>query len=91
MAIHKLDLTDFHDADYSLFAIHSNLEDYHLALSINMNLNTRLKRLNTDLDFNNHQNSFFSLFEWENYALKSTWNLIKNNCQPFDFKFSACE
>ena len=81
MAIHKLDLTDFHDADYSLFAIHSNLEDYHLALSINMNLNTRLKRLNTDLDFNNHQNSFFSLFEWENYALKSTWNLIKNNCQ----------
>lgn len=81
MAVHKLDLTDFHDADYSLFAIHSDLEDYRLALSINMNLNTRLRRLSTDLDFNNHQNSFFSLFEWENYALKSTWNLIKNKCQ----------
>ena len=24
---------------------------------------------------------FFSLFEWENSALKSQWNLIKNSCQ----------
>ena len=81
MAIHKLDLTDFHDADYSLFAIHCDQEDYHLAHSINTNLNARLKRLNTDLDFKSPQRSFFSLFEWENYALESTWNLMKNNCK----------
>ena len=40
MAIHKLDLTDFHDADYCLFAIHSDLEDFQLAHAINSNLKT---------------------------------------------------
>ena len=81
MAIHKLDLTDFHDADYCLFAIHSDLEDFQLAHAINSSLKTRLKRLKKDLDINASQNPSFSLFEWEDPALKSTWNLIKNNCQ----------
>ena len=81
MAIHKLDLTDFHDADYCLFAIHSDLEDFELAHAINSNLKTRLKRLKKDLDINASQNPSFSLFEWEDPALKSTWNLLKNNCQ----------
>ena len=81
MAIHKLDLTDFHDADYCLFAIHSDLKDFQLAHAINSNLKIRLKRLKKDLDINSSQNSSFSLFEWEDPALKSTWNLLKNNCQ----------
>ena len=80
MAIHKLDLNDFQDADYSLYAIHADLEDYRLAHAINLRLKTRLKRLK-DLDFSNSKNLFFSLFEWENSALKSQWNLIKNSCQ----------
>ena len=33
MAVHKLVLDDFVDADYSLFAIHCALEDYRLSLS----------------------------------------------------------
>ena len=80
MAIHKLDLNDFQDADYSLYAIHADVEDYRLAHAINLRLKTRLKRLK-DLDFSNSKNLFFSLFEWENSALKSQWNLIKNSCQ----------
>jgi hypothetical protein len=80
MAIHKLDLNDFQDADYSLYAIHADVEDYRLAHAINLRLKTRLRRLK-DLDFSNSKSLFFSLFEWENSALKSQWNLIKNSCQ----------
>jgi len=80
MAIHKLDLNDFQDADYCLYAIHAAVEDYRLAHAINSRLKTRLRRLK-DLDFSNSKNLFFSLFEWEDSALKSQWNLIKNSCQ----------
>ena len=38
MAIHKLDLNDFQDAEYSLYAIHSEAEDYRLAHAINLSL-----------------------------------------------------
>ena len=81
MAIHKLDLTDFHDADYCLFAIHSDLKDFQLAHAINSNLKTRLRRLKKDLDICASQNPSFSLFEWEDPSLKNTWNLLTNYCQ----------
>ena len=79
MAVHKLVLDDFVDADYSLFAIHCDLEDYRLAFHINCALNTNLRRTKEDIDFNDNKASF-SLFEWENANLKTTWNLIKNSC-----------
>tara|TARA_B100000963_G_C22519978_1_gene622582 strand:+ start:553 stop:1029 length:477 start_codon:yes stop_codon:yes gene_type:complete len=81
MAIHKLDLNDFQDAEYSLYAIHSEAEDYRLASAINLRLKTRLRRLKKDLDFSTSKNLFFSLFGWEDSDLKSQWNLIKNSCQ----------
>ena len=81
MAIHKLDLNDFQDAEYSLYAIHSEVEDYRLAHAINLRLKARLGRLKEDLDFINSKNLFFSLFEWEDPDFKSQWNLIKNSCQ----------
>ena len=81
MAIHKLDLNDFQDAEYSLYAIHSEAEDYRLAHAINIRLKTSLRRLKKDLDFSTSKNLFFSLFEWEDPDLKSQWNLIKNSCQ----------
>ena len=80
MAVHKLVLDDFVDTDYSLFAIHCDLEDYRLAFHINCALNTNLKRTKEDIDFNDNEASF-SLFEWENTNLKTTWNLIKNSCK----------
>jgi hypothetical protein len=81
MAIHKLDLNDFQDAEYSLYAIHSEAEDYRLAHAINLSLKTSLRRLKKDLDFSTSKNLFFSLFQWEDPDLKSQWNLIKNSCQ----------
>ena len=71
MAVHKLVLDDFVDADYSLFAIHCDLEDYRLAFHINCALNTNLKRTKEDIDFNDNEASF-SLFEWENTNLKNS-------------------
>ncbi|MDG1778130.1 MAG: IPExxxVDY family protein [Flavobacteriaceae bacterium] len=79
MAVHKLVLDDFVDADYSLFAIHCDLEDYRLAFYINHAFKTNLKRAKEDVDFKG-SNASFSLFEWENTNLKTTWNLIKNTC-----------
>ena len=79
MAVHKLVLDDFVDANYSLFAIHCDLEDYRLAFYINQALNTHLKRTKEDVDFSDNV-ATFSLFEWENSNLKTTWNLIKNTC-----------
>jgi len=78
MAINKLVLDDFVDVDYSLFAIHCDLEDYRLAFSINQALKTKLKRTKEDVDFSDNI-ATFSLFEWENSSLKTTWNLIKNS------------
>ena len=58
MAIHKLDLNDFQDAEYSLYAIHSEAEDYRLAHAINIRLKTSLRRLKKDLDFSTSKNLF---------------------------------
>ena len=79
MAVHKLVFDDFDDVDYSLFALHCAIEDYRLAFHINNAFNTNLKRTKEDLDFKDSKASF-SLFEWENTNLKTTWNLIKNTC-----------
>ena len=81
MAIHKLELNDFHDPQYSLYAIHSEVEDYCLARAINLRLSTCLKRLKKDLDLSISKKLFFPLFGWENPDTKSHWNLIKNRCR----------
>ena len=78
MAVHKLVFDDFDDVDYSLFALHCAIEDYRLAFHINNTFKTNLKRTKEDLDFKDSKASF-SLFEWENTNLKTTWNLIIEN------------
>ena len=79
MAVHKLLVDDFEDANYSLLAIHCDIEDYRLAYFLNQNLATRLVRTKEDLDFTNSTASF-PVFEWSNKPLQTTWHLIKNNC-----------
>ena len=44
MAIHRLYIDEFETINYSLVAIHTNLEDYRLAYFINENLNLKLKK-----------------------------------------------
>ena len=79
MAVHKLLVDDFEDANYSLLAIHCDIEDYRLAYFLNQNLATRLVRTKEDLDFTNSTASF-PVFEWNNKPLQTAWHLIKNNC-----------
>ena len=80
MALHKLLLDDFYDATYKLIAIHCRLEDYRLAYLLNKNLNLKLERNSSDLDFN-YTSSSYSIYEWNNEADYITWNLIANVCK----------
>lgn len=80
MAIHKLEVDDFYDADFSLIAIHCRLEDYRLAYLLNKQLNISLKRLELDLDFKYFEASY-SIFEWEDIQQDTTWHLISNVCK----------
>ena len=44
MAIHKIQINDFISDDYELIAIHSSLEDYKLAYSLNVVLGVQLSK-----------------------------------------------
>ena len=79
MATHKLLVDDFEDLNYSLLAVHCEMEDYQLAYLLNQSLKTRLSRTKEDLDFLTSLANF-SVFEWSNSQLQANWHLIKNNC-----------
>tara|TARA_B110000971_G_scaffold853_1_gene801 strand:+ start:1216 stop:1695 length:480 start_codon:yes stop_codon:yes gene_type:complete len=79
MAIHKLVVDDFEDLNYSLLAVHCEIDDYRLAYFLNQSLETRLARTREDLDFVTSLASF-SVFEWINPQLQTNWHLIKNSC-----------
>lgn len=80
MALHKLQLEDFYDDEFALFAIHCNLEPYRLAFMLNRHLKIRLARTDDDLDYN-YLEASFSLFEWDNEQEYTTWNLVSNVCK----------
>ena len=79
MAIHKLLVDDCEDLNYSLLAVHCEMDDYRLAYFLNQSLETRLARTREDLDFVTSLASF-SVFEWINPQLQTNWHLIKNSC-----------
>ncbi|GAA3572762.1 IPExxxVDY family protein [Snuella lapsa] len=81
MAVHKLILEDvFEEEQYALIAIHCTIEDYRLAYLLNRDLDVKLSRKPTDIDFNNGASSF-SIFEWEDEKQLTTWSLISNVCK----------
>ena len=80
MAMHKLEVDDFYDASYILFAVHCKLEDYRLAYLLNKYLGLRLKRKRQDVDYKYFAASY-SIYEWEDYKLDATWNLVSNICK----------
>ena len=65
MALHKLLVDDYEDLNYSLLAVHCEMDDYRLAYLLNQNLNTQLSRTKEDLDFLTSL-ATFSIFEWSN-------------------------
>jgi len=79
MAVHKLHLDEFDKIDYQLIAIHTSLEDYLLAYSINQKLPVTLKKSNCDIHISNKEGETqFARFIFEDKETAVAWNLIQN-------------
>lgn len=79
MAVHKLHLDDFDKIDYQLIAIHTSLEDYLLAYSINQKLPVILKKSDCDIHISNKEGeTHFTRFIFQDKKIAVTWNLIQN-------------
>ena len=85
MAISKLNLEDFCNEVFSLFAIHTDLDDYRLAYFLNKHLGINLFRKTFDLDFVNSKGSF-SVFEYIDQSSFLKWSLISN---IYNYNFST--
>lgn len=85
MAISKLNLEDFCNDIFSLFAIHTDLDDYRLAYFLNKCLGINLCRKEFDLDFVNSKGSF-SVFEYIDQTSFLKWSLISN---IYNYNFST--
>ena len=85
MAISKLNLEDFCNEVFSLFAIHTDLDDYRLAYFLNKHLGINLFRKTFDLDFVNSKGSF-SVFEHIDKTNFLKWSLISN---IYNYNFST--
>lgn len=82
MAIHRLYIDDFETINYSLIAIHSNLEDYRLAYFINKSLNLELKKNEKDIPIETKfGNSDFARFVFDDENQAIFWNFIQNKNQ----------
>ena len=85
MTISKLNLEDFCNEVFSLFAIHTDLDDYRLAYFLNKHLGINLFRKAFDLDFVNSKGNF-SVFEYIDQTNFLKWSLISN---IYNYNFSA--
>lgn len=75
MAVHRI-LDDLYQPTFSLIAIHSYLEDYHLAYFLNQTLKSQLKKASYTIDFDNEIS--YNVFEWDDVYQDTLWNLITN-------------
>lgn len=73
---------DLEEDDYSLIGIHSTEEDYRLAYLLNKNLNTKLVRLEDNLDFKDSE-AEFPLFEFKDENSFISYYLINNKHKMF--------
>ncbi|UPQ80332.1 IPExxxVDY family protein [Flavobacterium azooxidireducens] len=79
MAIHKLFIDDFEEADYQLIAIHTTLENYRVAYFINQNLPILLHRNKKEILIGTEkQKKGFSNFHFEDNKKEIFWTLIEN-------------
>ncbi|MGB5188650.1 IPExxxVDY family protein [Robiginitalea sp.] len=62
---------------FSLFAIHSNLEDYSLAYALNSAFGLHLRRTPEDLELD--RDGFFVVFEWKDETAYREWTLFRNS------------
>lgn len=79
MAVHKLSLDEIQEIDYSIIAIHTSIEDYRLAYSINQVLNITLGKNPKDILISIKQGeSFFSRYSYYDVEKDINWELIQN-------------
>lgn len=79
MAIHRLYINDFEEFNYSLIAIHTDLEDYKLAFLINQSLQIHLKKNDTDIAIKSKEGeSSFTRFVFDDKKNDAFWNLFEN-------------
>ena len=77
MTISKLNLEDSFSEEFSLLAIHTDLEDFRLAYFLNKKLGLNLSRKEFDLNFIDSKGNF-SVFEYIDQDNFLKWNLISN-------------
>jgi hypothetical protein len=68
------DLLD--ETTFSLFAIHSNLEDHALAYALNRACDLRLARTEKDMEL--EKQGFFVAFHWKDEGNYREWTLFRN-------------
>jgi hypothetical protein len=79
MTIHKLQLEDFEDDDYSLIAVHSVLPNFRLAYFLNKQLHLQLFKNRTNhILYKNQTEVSFTHFIFEDEKNHLKWKLIEN-------------
>ena len=79
MAIHKLDLGEFDEIDYSLIAIYTSLDDYRLAYYINQKFNVSLSKSKKEIQITGKEGeAHFSRFHYYEKKKEISWDLIQN-------------
>jgi hypothetical protein len=68
------DLLD--ETAFSLYAIHTNLEDHALAYALNQSCGLRLQRARKDLELG--RQGAFVVFHWKDEACYREWTLFRN-------------
>ena len=69
----------YYDEDFQLIAIHSSMEDFSLAYSLNKDCGLGLKRTEKDLKYNDSLS--FTMFDWEDEINQDYWVLFSNSCE----------
>ncbi len=79
MGNHKLHIDDFEDLEYSLIAIHTNLENFRLGFFINkiLNLELRKNEIEISIYIKDGKTSFASLV-YDDEIKAIYWNLLEN-------------
>jgi hypothetical protein len=79
MAVRKLSLNEFDAVDYDLIAIHTSLEDYRLAYSLNQKLPILLSKSSSFVESQSTSGvAFFSKFSYLVNETQEEWHLIEN-------------
>jgi hypothetical protein len=79
MAIHRLSIDEFDEVNYELVAIHTSLEDYHLAYFINQKLPIILNKNKNEIQASTKDGeAWFSRYTYENTEHDIAWDLIQN-------------